>query len=45
MHALRASASQQAVSTDAGSTARTNPGPVQLHKAGQGRTTMPDPMA
>jgi hypothetical protein len=45
MHALRASASQQAVRTGEGSTARINPGPIELHGAGQGRTTMPDPMA
>jgi hypothetical protein len=42
----RASASQRAVRTGGeGSTARINPGPIQLHGAGQGRTTMPDPMA
>jgi hypothetical protein len=45
MHAQRASASQRAVRTGEGSTARINPGPIQLHGAGQGRTTMPDPMA
>jgi hypothetical protein len=45
MHAQRASASQRAVRTGEGSTTRINPGPIQLHGAGQRRTTMPDPMA
>jgi hypothetical protein len=44
MHTQRASASQRAVRTGEGSTA-INPGPIQLHGAEQGRTTMPDPMA